>query len=440
MNTDTAAFILQHGMIAPGEGVVCALSGGTDSVCLLDILASLREELDFVLYACHYNHRLRGEESHRDEAFARSICEKKGIPLFVGSGNVAEEAAKTGCGIEETARKMRYAFFDEALAHFGADRIATAHNADDNLETVIMHLARGTGLRGLCGIPPVRDRLIRPILFASRTAIEQYCAAHGLDHVEDCTNSDESYTRNRIRAKVIPILKEINPSAASVSVDMCARLREDEKYLTDASRTEGSILISQLGPKPVGIRTVRDGYEKASGGSSLSSRQLDALWMLCIGDSPSARLSLPGNITAVRKYDQLVFLKDPVDPDDFCYKLPENGCVDTGKFLIFCKICSKTPDLAKNTNTFAIKRDMIDGALYVRSRKTGDSIKLPGRPSKSLKKLFIDEKIPASDRSGVPVIADTRSVAAVYGFGVDVSFLPTDGDEFFEITLSEKNK
>ena len=438
MNTDTAAFIRQHGMIAPGEGIVCALSGGTDSVCMLDILASLRKELDFALYACHYNHCLRGEESDRDEAFARSICEKMEIPLFVGSGDVAAEAEKTGCGIEETARKMRYAFFDEALAHFGADRIATAHNADDNLETVVMHLARGTGLRGLCGIPPVRDRLIRPILFASRDAIEQYCASRGLDHVEDCTNSDESYTRNRIRAKVIPILKEINPSAAEASVEMCAHLREDEKHLTDASRVEGTILVSQLGPRPVGIRTVRDAYEKVSGGLSLSSRQLDALWALCTGDSPSARLSLPGNITAARKYDELIFLVNPAEPDDFCCELPENGCVDTGKFLIFCKICSKTHDLAKNTNTFAIKRDMINDALYVRSRKTGDSIKLPGRPSKSLKKLFIDEKIPAADRSAVPVIADAGSVAAVYGFGVDVRFMAADGDEVFEITIKEK--
>ena len=438
MNTDTAAFIRQHSMISPGEGVVCALSGGTDSVCLLDVLASLRSELDFTLYACHYNHRLRGEESDRDEAFVRDLCRQMDIPLLTGSGNVAEEAERTGCGIEETARKMRYAFFDEALAHFGAEKIATAHNADDNLETVVMHLARGTGLRGLCGIPPVRDRLIRPILFAPRSAIEQYCVSRELDHVEDCTNSDESYTRNRIRAKVLPILKEINPSAPEASVEMCSHLREDEKYLTDASGMDGRIYVSQLGPRPVGIRTLRDAFERISGGLSLSSRQLDALWKICTDASPSARLSLPGNITAARKYDELLFLIETAETDDFCFELPENGCVDTGKFLIFCKICSKTPDLAKNRNTFTIKRDMIDDALCVRSRKTGDRIKLPGRPSKSLKKLFIDEKIPAVDRSAVPVIADACSVAAVYGFGVDESFLPNDGDEVFQITITEK--
>lgn len=438
MNIDTAAFIRQHSMISPEDRVVCALSGGIDSVCLLDVLASLRKDLGFTLYACHYNHRLRGSESDRDEAFVRQLCENRGIPLLVGSGDVAAEAAKIGCGIEETARKMRYAFFDEALSHFKADKMATAHNADDNLETVIMHLARGTGLRGLCGIPPVRDHLIRPILFAPRSDIEQHCAVRGLDHVEDNTNSDESYTRNRIRAKVLPILKELNPSAAKASVEMCGHLREDEKYLTEASHIGDRIYISRLGPRPAGIRTLRDAYEKTSDGLSLSSRQLDALWLLCTEGSPSAKLSLPGNITAVRKYDELHFLRLSAENDDFCLELPENGCVDTGKFLIFCKISFKTPDLEKNRNTFAIKRDMIDGALCVRPRKTGDTIKLPARPSKSLKKLFIDEKIPAVDRSSIPVIVHGCSVAAVYGFGVDERFIPRDGDEIFEITITEK--
>ncbi|MBE6991776.1 MAG: tRNA lysidine(34) synthetase TilS [Ruminococcaceae bacterium] len=438
MNTDTAAFIRQHSMISPGEGVVCALSGGADSVCLLDILASLQNDLGFKLYACHYNHNLRGEESHRDETFVRNLCKTIDVPLYVGSGDVSAQAAETGCGIEETARKMRYAFFDEALSHFGADRIATAHNADDNLETVIMHLARGTGLRGLCGIPPVRDRLIRPILFAPRTMIEQYCISRGLDHVEDSTNCDESYTRNRIRARVLPVLKEINPSAPEASVEMCTHLREDEKYLSDLSSADDRVCISSLGSRPVGIRTVRNAYERISGGLSLSSRQLDGLWKICTCDNPSAKLSLPGNITAARRYDELLFLKENAEPEDFCIELPENGSADTGEFLIFCKMCSKTPDLAKNTNTFAIKRDMIDGALYVRSRKTGDRIKLPGRPSKSLKKLFIDEKIPAADRSTVPVIADACSVAAVYGFGVDERYLAVDGDEVLEITITEK--
>ena len=180
-------------------------------MCLLDVLDALRTELGFALYACHYNHRLRGIESDRDEAFCRTLCKKRNIPLLTGSGDVASEAESTGRGIEETARKMRYAFFDEALAHFGADKVATAHNADDNLETLIMHLARGTGLRGLCGIPPLRDKLIRPILFASRSEIEAHCRSRGLEHVEDRTNSDERYTRNRIRARVMPVLQSINP-------------------------------------------------------------------------------------------------------------------------------------------------------------------------------------------------------------------------------------
>ncbi len=438
MINDTAAFIRRHRMIDPGQGVVCALSGGIDSVCLMSVLAQLREELGFTLYACHYNHQLRGSESDRDQEFVSSLCREMSVPLYVGSGDVAAQAALTGDGIEETARRMRYEFFDRAMEHFDAQRLATAHNADDNLETVIMHLARGTGLRGLCGIPPVRDRLIRPILFAPRAEIEKYCDRQGLEHVEDHTNSDETYTRNRIRARVLPVLREINPSAARASVDMCENLRLDEQYLTAASGFSGEISVSALGPRPLGIRTLRDGYEAASGGLSLSSRQLDQLWRLCDGGLPSGRLSLPGGITAVRQYDRLIFMTEDSREEDFCIELPENGKVETGKFLIFCKISCKTPDLAKNRNTFAIKRDMIDGALYVRSRRTGDRIKLPGRPAKSLKKLFIDEKVPAGIRGSIPVIASADAVAAVYGFGVDESYLPADGDEMIQITIRNR--
>lgn len=412
MITKTRDFILKNHMIDPGDTVVCGLSGGADSVCLLDVLARLREPLGFTLAAAHYNHNLRGAESDGDEAFVRQLCRDMDIPLLVGSGDVA--AAAAGAGVEETARKMRYEFFGRGLEHFSAQKLATAHNADDQLETVLMRVVRGTGLRGLGGIPPVRDRFIRPILFAPRSDIEEYLASRGLSHRVDSTNSDVKYTRNRLRAQVLPVLRELNPLAAENAVQMCLSLREDQELLESLAAE-----TAYDGPKPLVIRRLRQEYEAVSGGD-LSAAHLEALYDLVRSPDPSARLSLPGGITACREYDRLKFVQDMEKEQPFSYVLAPGQQVQTGNFLIFCKISSNPPEMLNFRNTFAIKHDIIDGALYLRSRRQGDRLQLPHRPGKSLKKLFIDEKIPAAQRDTVPVIADRTGVLGVYGLGPDV--------------------
>lgn len=412
MITKAEAFIRQNRMIDPGDTVVCGLSGGADSVCLLDVLARLREPLGFTLTAAHYNHNLRGQESDGDEAFVRQLCRDMDIPLLVGSGDVA--AASGGAALEETARKMRYEFFHRALEHFGAQKLATAHNADDELETVLMRIARGTGLRGLCGIPPVRDRFIRPILFAPRGDIEAYLTDRGLSHREDSTNADVKYTRNRLRAQVLPVLRTLNPSASENTVQMCLSLREDQALLESLAAE-----TAYDGPKPLVIRRLRQEYQAVSD-QDLSSVHLEALYELLQSPDPSAKLSLPGGITACREYDSLKFVKDLAENREFSYVLAPGQVVQVGKFLIFCKISSNPPEKSNFRNTFAIKHDIIDGALYVRSRRQGDRLQLPRRPGKSLKKLFIDEKIPASQRDVLPVIADKSGVLGVYGFGPDI--------------------
>ena len=205
--------IADHAMLAPGETVLLALSGGADSVALLCALRAL----GYPVRAFHLNHCLRGAESDRDEAFCRALCERLGVPLTVERIDVRAQTA--GEGIEAAARRIRYERL--AAAAQGA-KIATAHTADDNLETMLFHLARGTGPKGLAGIPPVRDGVIRPLIGVERAQVEAYLAELGQDYVTDSTNLADSYTRNRIRHGVVPALRQINPEAGRAALRLSA--------------------------------------------------------------------------------------------------------------------------------------------------------------------------------------------------------------------------
>lgn len=260
------------GMIPESGGRVCvALSGGADSVSLLIVLNELREELHTELFACHLNHGLRGEESDRDERFCRELCEKLGVPICSRKINVSELMRKHE-SVEQAARRERYVFFEEALARFGADMLATAHNANDNAETVLLNLARGTGLKGLCGIPPVRSfgagsfRVIRPLIFCERAEIEEFLNERGQGCVTDATNLSEDYTRNKIRRRIVPELSEINPSVVAVIGRMTRNLRADsvfldslaEKALAAAREGRGWNAAELAGlPDPIKARAVR---------------------------------------------------------------------------------------------------------------------------------------------------------------------------------------
>ena len=217
-------------MIRRGDRVFVALSGGADSVALLHILYTLRIQMGFSLHALHLNHRLRGTESRRDERFVRSLCASLDIPLTVDSAPVRSLARRRGLSVEDCARRVRYAFFRR---HAGApgDKVATAHTASDNAETVLLNLIRGTGLRGLCGIPPVRGNIIRPLIGCTRAQVEAYCAGYGLAYVTDSTNRSDEHTRNRLRHHVVPLLLRENPRFEERVSDMAQMLRADADYL-----------------------------------------------------------------------------------------------------------------------------------------------------------------------------------------------------------------
>ena len=226
MRDKVLAWMRAQDMTQPGDTVICAVSGGADSVCMLHVLLSLRNTLGITVEAAHFNHHLRGAESDRDEAFVRKLCETLGVHLYVDGGDVLSRAARTHESVEEAARKLRYAFFSSLPG-----LVATAHTQDDNLETVLLNLTRGTGLTGLCGIPPKRERLLRPMLPCSRAEIEAYLKEHALSYVTDSSNLLPDIRRNRLRQRVIPLLKEENPSLGETAFRMCRILADDNNTL-----------------------------------------------------------------------------------------------------------------------------------------------------------------------------------------------------------------
>lgn len=264
--------IAEHTMTSGSNCVCAALSGGADSVSLLRALCELSGGLGLEITACHLNHGLRGEESDSDERFCRELCERLGVSLYAKKINVSELVQKHE-SIEEAARRVRYAFFEEALEHFGGNSVlATAHNANDNAETVLLNLTRGTGLLGLCGIPPVRElgmsgkRVIRPLLYCTRVEIEEYLRTLGQNFVTDKTNLSEDYTRNKLRRRVLPELEALNPSVVGGIGRMTDNLRADSDFLealadkalieTREGRGWNALAIAALS-QPIKARVVR---------------------------------------------------------------------------------------------------------------------------------------------------------------------------------------
>lgn len=399
-------FIRRYGLISPGDRVICAVSGGTDSVALLVALYLLRENLGITLEAAHFNHRLRGEESDGDEAFVKALCDRYEIPLHLGSGQIVPGKK----GLEAAAREARYAFLRGLPG-----KIATAHTADDNAETVLLHLVRGTGLKGLGGIAPVNGRVIRPMLTVTRREVELFSAEYALPHREDSTNATDLFQRNRIRRKVMPLLAQENPSLAETMSTMALGLREDEKYLSQMAG-EALPTVTELREMHPALRVrALERFLKENGVPEPEKRHIALMEQLVFSDKPSARADFPGGVVIARRYDTLEALGEaqplPERVLEGGLELPELGLRVT---RVPAETIENTPD------TFTV---VPRGKMVIRSRCPGDRILLSGG-TKSLKKLFIDRKIPARQRNQIPVVCDEAGILGVYGIGADRNRIP----------------
>ena len=387
----------RYEMVQKGDTLICAVSGGADSMALLWAMYLMREKLGIHLAAAHFNHGLRGEESQRDETFVREFCQGYEIPLYVGSGEVVPNEK----GLEAAARDARYAFLQTLPG-----KIATAHTADDNAETVLMHLVRGTGLKGLGGISPVRGNVIRPMLTVKRQEVLEFLRHEHISWVEDSSNDTDAFLRNRIRHHVMPLLKEENPSLSKNLSLMAMDLREDAAALEqEGELPDVSVLRQMTGPHRTRLLRaflIRCGIKEPDRRHTALAEEL------VFSDNPSAKGNFPGGIVVRRNYDRLEKEIPAAAIHETELKIP--GVTELPGVQITCSFCNET---IAEENRFTVNPQ---GAVVVRSRESQDTIRLPGG-TKSLKKLFIDRKIPQNLRMQIPVLADDAGVVGVWGIG-----------------------
>ncbi|MCD7717659.1 MAG: tRNA lysidine(34) synthetase TilS [Lachnospiraceae bacterium] len=478
--------IKEYHMIETGMRVIAGVSGGADSICLLYALRQYRREIPFELLVVHVEHGLRGQESLDDAAFVQKLCAEWEIPCRVETAAVTQRADREGLSVEEAARAERYRIFEETGREWHADRIAVAHNRNDQAETVLWNLARGSSLRGLGGIRPVQGKLIRPLLFTDRNDIEAYLQKAGLDWRTDRTNLETDYTRNRIRLSLLPQMeKDLNAQASRHIAEAADRLRGVQDYLDrvtdeaagrciavengDADEAAGRCIVADgFGPGcSVVIRLEAYKKEEALIRQELLKRAVE----LCADENKKSglkdigavhihmleeladmdcgkRCNLPGGICAVREDGILRFMRHRgaagmrmdsaragrssaslILPD--CDNGPETGRIFAG-ISVTAELLSNTPELKKyfleeKKYTKWISYDTIKSNLLLRTRRPGDYLVVNAEGGKKkLKDYLIDQKIPRDKRDGILLLADGSHILWVVGWRLSEAAKVTD--------------
>ncbi len=423
-NKDTIAYTSPFALSGREQStpVLLAFSGGADSSALLDLLYKDSQKHGFPLYIAHFNHKIRGEEAERDMMFCKRIAERYSLPFFAGKADVPALAKENGMSLEAQARECRYAFFADIMKNHGIPLLATAHHANDRLESMLLHLLRGSGLSGLRSIESHRAfcksfSLVRPLVSASREDIIAYCNKNGIEYVTDSTNSDETYLRNAIRAKIIPPLLELQPSLLTLSGRSCEALSEDEDFLALSAKAlldesfDGGIVLSIVknAHKAVFKRALRLYFSELSS-AMLESTHIEAVCSLCEKATPHSRLSLPDGVIARIENDRLIFCRDAEECEIKNYKLYLSDGVFEGERLILkpyddimLEIERTNGENAEKGQNFLIDCDIMQNGCYFRNRQEHDTI-YHGGMNKKVKKLLCDAKVPLSLRNRLPLL------------------------------------
>ncbi len=435
--------------VPDGATVVCALSGGADSVCLLTLMA---QNPNIRTVACHVHHGIRGDEADRDAAFCKALCEKYKVKLSTVYKDVPAYSKETGKSIEDSARVCRYEALAECCENENAYGVMTAHHESDNAETLILNLLRGSGVRGLGGIPPKRPLsrfwLMRPLLEVPKTEILEYLRLSGIEYVVDSTNLELDAMRNYLRGVIFPQFEKINSFATSHIASAALRVRQ-ELTITQGIADDLMDSVSEKdGVVSVYTKSLIDTYDSvradvlnrmyrlvSKGDEMLTSAHITALNELMRSKSPSAQISLPDTVTAYRQYDKLCMAHLTTYPP-YNVSLAVGESVKVANFVVSCK---KSHRIYNNFTTFTIDCTKIDDVLSVRCRKEGDSISLLGRNgTKSIKKAMIDSKIPRYERDRLPVIVCKDKVLAVYGLGISKDVAATDLENAITIEVTRQ--
>ena len=459
-----------------GTRVGVAVSGGADSVSLLSLLFQLRGDLGVVLSVVHFNHKLRGKASEKDEEFVAALAEKFGLTLHVGRADVGTRAKRERVNLEDAARRARYAFFRRLTEGGLVDCVATAHTADDQAETVLAHILRGTGLAGLAGIhPATTDGIIRPLLHVRRSELRKYLRARKQSWREDATNRDASRQRARMRKKLLPLLeKQFNPQAVNHLGELAQLAREEEALAEAFSQDYYDVLVKretegiripvqhvlwpfswpagEIPNRALGKRLVRRAFAKLSAGhGQLTLPHVKQLIRLAESGENGKALQLPGGVDARRDDDALVFLlrdrsakknkapieyAHPVDlrDEETQIAVKEIGCVIRLRSIDWTSAQRQTMD----KGWAALDREKLQGALTLRSLRPGDRMRPEGhRGTHKLKRLLNEMRVSRWDRDGWPVLESGKNVVWARGY-VSTEFAATKGTRKAILVSEEK--
>ncbi len=426
--------IRSYHMIEAGMRVLAAVSGGADSVYLLQVLRRYQEEVPFELMAVHVEHGLRGRESLDDAAFVRKLCEREGVPCRVVSAQVRERAEREKLSLEEAGREERYRIFREILKEWDGQRIAVAHNRNDQAETVLWNLARGSGLKGLGGIRPVQGRIIRPLLFTGREEIEKALHTLGIPWRTDRTNFEEDYTRNRIRNSLLPGMEAgVNRQSIRHIAEAGMRLQKVQEYVSRQTDEAAGLCLDgdciRLEPflredPLIRQELLRRMLENCGGLRDVKAVHIRMLEELSEMDC-GKQISLPGGLSALREADCIRFVKENTrragEEKRTAVPLPVPGKICFGTLTVTAELTENSPQLQRQLSrekkyTKWLSYDTITNSLQVRTRKAGDYLVVTAcGGTKKLKDYLIDRKIPQRERDELPLLADGSHILWVVG-------------------------
>ncbi len=433
--------ISKYNMIAPGDLVVVAVSGGPDSVCLLDSLCRLKEEIGIGIVVAHFDHGLRPDQDEYETRFVEHMAMSFNVPFETKKAD-ADIFTEKG-SIEEKARNARYQFLLQVKQKISAQKIAVGHNLNDQAETVLMRLLRGSGPSGLAGIPPSRDdKIVRPLIEVARAEIESYLSQRGLNHVTDASNLKTSYLRNRIRMELLPELRKYQPRIVELLGQTAEIMRSDEKWLVSNARTwieehskadGGKIFIpvpdfTRL-PDALKNNVIRVALSMACGSlRRLNLKHIDAVKHIAMGKRPQSRLDLPNDLFVRRVYDRLEFSKTKsTQIADFMHFIEGQGIheLENLRYMVSVKELknNELPDMKGSPRTAFLDADLINYPLVIRNFRKGDSFIPYGMGGhKKLKDFFMDLKIPSEERARIPIMTYKDNIVWVCGLRLDDRF------------------
>jgi tRNA(Ile)-lysidine synthase len=431
-------FSEREGLLRPGDRVLVGVSGGADSTALLHILLEITPGMTLGLGVAHVNHLMRGAESDRDEAFVRRLAEREGLPCYVERADVKAAAASSGLSVQQAGRRIRYDFFSRMAAAGGYGTIAVAHTMDDQVETFLLRVVKGTGLRGLAAIPLKRDNIVRPLLMTSRAHIEAYLRRKGISHVEDSSNRGLAYERNYIRHRLVPPMERLNPAVREAVVNLLTDLRavndsiegDVRSFVTRCVRRDDEGIAADTGALAALTEEVRFRVYGALAAELdervlLQRRQGRLVDGIVFGAAPNAAVHLPMGLRARRSYGHLRFSAGP-DPDEvtdlFPVRLGFNDLPPLNCALTLAVAEKEEVQLGGDPATAYLDMDRLE-SLTVRTFRNGDRfVPLGMKKPVKLKDFFMGQKIDRQARRRIPLLLSGHAIAWVTGRRIDERF------------------